>query len=41
MPKARKNHRAENHNSKKRTERWFKRLLAAKIKREEERNRKN
>jgi predicted ATPase len=40
MFKARKNHTGEGHTSRKRAERWFKRLFAAEIKREEERCRK-
>jgi hypothetical protein len=36
MPKARRNHRGKGHNSGKHAEHWFKRLLAAEIKREEE-----
>jgi hypothetical protein len=35
MPKARKNRRGKGHLSKKRAERWLKRLLSAEIKREE------
>jgi hypothetical protein len=40
MPKTRKNHRGKSHNGRKRAERWFKRVLTAAIKREEERSRK-
>jgi hypothetical protein len=40
MPKARKNHKRESHTSRKHAECWLKRLLAAEIKIEEERYRR-
>jgi hypothetical protein len=39
MPKARRNCKDQSHLSKKRAERWYKRLIAAEIKREEKRRR--